>query len=153
MKRKFLFLTGIVVMGLLVLGSCKKQDPTSLVLDTSKTATITGTVYANLDLFTTGIENAPSGTTLFFKVSNADYIANASGVKIFETTVGADGTYTISIPVTDEGVNVSIDGVDFYYNQVQADQSTDQTAFYIGTSSVSGAITNGNYIVDLMYNY
>jgi hypothetical protein len=153
MKRKLLFLTGIVVMSMLILSSCKKQDPTSLVLETGKTATISGEVYAQLDYSNSVTENAPNGTRLFITVSNSEYLAGAQGVTIFETTVGSDGKYTFTIPVTDEGINITIEGEDFDYNVVINDDGDTQYTIFTGgvMTGVTGAITNGNYIRDFSY--
>lgn len=153
MKRKLFVLTSIIVMSMLILSSCKKEDPTSLVLDTDKTATITGTVYAELNLFEFGYETV-SGKTIFIKVSNSEYLTGAQGMTIYEVTTSADGTYTLEVPVTDEGIYMTMDAAEFYYNQVQYDESTEQVSFYLSfPPSVSNAITNGTYIRDIYYSY
>ena len=152
MKRKLLFLTGIVVMSMLILSSCKKQDPTSLVLETGKTATISGFVYAELEWTNTSTEYAPADTRVFFTVANSDYLQTAAGVTTYETTVGSDGTYSITIPVTDEGIDIAIKAEDFTYNVRIASDDTARMVFKGGTmSGVTGAITNGNYVRDFSY--
>lgn len=153
MKKNTLSIFVLFLAVLVVLGSCKKEDPTSLVLDDTKTATISGTVYAQLDLSNGDIENAPSGTKLFFKVQNNQYIAGGQGTTIYEVTVGAGGSYSLTLPVTDEGIDVVVEAEDFEYNVVQFDGTTTEETIFTGgvMTTVNDVITNGNYLRNIYY--
>lgn len=148
MKRKTLLILSLFVAAIVVFTGCKKEDPTSLVLDTSKSATISGTAYAELDYSESGNEKAPSGIKLFVTVNNSDYINGAQGVTIIETTVGSGGAFSVNVPVTDEGITITISAEDFSYDVVQYDGTSTETTIFIGgdMTSVYSAVTNGNYI-------
>ena len=131
MKRNSFLLIGLFFVGVLVvLGSCKKKEATALEFDTSRSATVSGIVYAQLDLVNDfngdgDFEFAPSGTKLIATVANDEYIDGAEGSKVYEATVGSSGTYSFSIPATNEGVDIDIILVDFEYDQVQADYDSE----------------------------
>jgi hypothetical protein len=66
--------------------------------------------------------------------------------------IGSGGAYSITIPVTDEGVDITIEAEDFDYNVVIAEGDTQNMTFFGGVmTTVTGAITNGNYIRDMSY--
>lgn len=125
MKRKISLFIGLFAIALLSLNSCKKNEvvPTSMELDMSKTATITGLVKAQLSAAldingTDKIESAPEGTKLIVKVALNQYNNNAPEGKFitFQTEVGSAGRYSIDVPANENGVDISIEGVEFEYN-------------------------------------
>ena len=124
MKKSLLFLSLFVAV-LVTLNSCKKAAPTAMEFDKSKTANITGYVYAQLELVDdynngTTWEKAPSGTKIFVTVANNQYVSGAQGYSVYETTVGADGRYSLDVPTDIDGVNIEVELVDFEYEQIQA---------------------------------
>jgi len=127
MKKRILSFVGLSAMALLlVMSSCKKNETAdALVIDQTKTCTLTGHVYAILNMVDfmndNNYQNVPSGTTMYFKVYNNYYLSSASGFKMYSTTVGGDGTYSVAIPVSPIGtVNVTVSFSDFQADQTQA---------------------------------
>lgn len=123
--KKNLFFLSLLIVALVTMNSCKKAAPTAMEIDKSKTANITGYVYAQLELVDdyndgTTWEKAPSGTKIFVTVANNQYVSGAQGYAVYETTVGADGRYSLDIPTDIDGVNIEVELVDFEYEQVQA---------------------------------
>jgi hypothetical protein len=136
-KNKLKFIAIFSVVSVLTFNSCEKiEEASPVTINTSKTATISGMVKANLvvdktyiqDIYglnSTGMitdtsEYAPLGTELHFHVDKSDYNSDVDGDEelIYSTTVNANGSYSITLPVTDEGVDVSISLNDFQYNKL-----------------------------------
>ncbi len=128
--RKIITFVFIGFLGLALFSSCEEDDQSSpATLDTTKTATITGIVEAQLDLMNdtteTTLEAAPNGTKLIFTVDADDYVLNPDeGINyntlIYEVEV-TNGAYTIEVPAVEKGVDITITPVDFAYNQKQID--------------------------------
>lgn len=119
---------------LVTLDSCKKAEPTAMEFDKTQTANITGYVYAQLNLVNDlngdgTYEYAPSGTKIFVTVANNQYVYDAQGYAVYETTVGSDGRYSLDVPADINGVNVEVSLVDFEYNQTQAIYDADAGEF------------------------
>jgi len=89
-------------------------------IDSTKTATIQGTAYANLDETndTTGVpeqdnERAPQGTTVKVVLDVEDLIPNPTpGVnyssKTYTTTVDANGNFSVEVEAADAAINVEL---------------------------------------------
>ena len=99
--------------------SCKKYDASEpLDLGTLPKVTLTGIVYAQLDETTPTLEFAPAGTTVSVSIpySNFNLDATATGNYIQSSVIGADGKYSIQIPVVTEGVTATISFSEFTHN-------------------------------------
>jgi len=110
------------VMLMLVFTSCKKYEVTEpLDLSTLPTATIQGTLYADLDLTNAILEYVPEGTKVTVSIPYADYdLTNASGGNyVLTTTIDKKGSFTINIPVVSSGVNANVSFDAFNYNVIQ----------------------------------
>jgi len=131
MKKKIIktipfFLITIAI----ILISCEKIEESSPVtINTSNTARLSGQTFVDLVLdkayvedinsndpnYTTmglddTLEHAPEGTEIHFRVLKTAYNSDAPAGEMlrFVTTVKANGTYSIDIPSTTEGVDVNI---------------------------------------------
>lgn len=140
-------------MGVFALASCEKyEQSTPYVINDSITATVTGSVYADMNLQNAGNEFAPQGVKIFIQVSLQEYNPNspAGEFKTYSTTVNADGKYSFSLPSNDNGVNFTIIPDQFMGSQVQADGSTKSVPF--ATGNVSGfAFSNQTVINNIVY--
>ncbi len=136
MKKNKLSLFAVLTLATAIaFNSCEKiEEGSPITIDTtSKKATISGIVRADLMLdeqvFNDNIGNtnfghvdtleyAPEGTEIHFHVKKQDFnpdVEDGSDEFRYSTTVNADGTYSIEIPTTEEGLNVDISFDDFEY--------------------------------------
>ncbi|MFD1552435.1 hypothetical protein DNU06_10610 [Putridiphycobacter roseus] len=144
MKTKVLT---IFALASLVMMSCKKTETATPAEPGS--ATITGTLYAPLDLgndttaagvFISGYDNefAPSGTKLTAIIDTYDLQKNPDNsfnyeLKKFTAVVGDNGSFTFTgLPTYSEQINVEIRFSDFDASQAQFDPSNNpaQTKIY-----------------------
>lgn len=126
MRNSILFRFLIVFAGIIIMYSCKKEELTVSQVnpDTSAgTATIKGVVKADLTMATDTLNNAYSlikevVTTgkVIIRVENEDYYEDGEGYTLYTATIGSDGTYSIDIPVSKNGVTTSIIPQDFEYD-------------------------------------
>jgi len=103
--KKILFLATIVAV---LFASCNKyelSDPVNI--EDYPKVTVSGKVLAELDNLKAGLEAVPQGTVIGISVPYSNYNPNYSGEGFYtaQTTVGADGTYSIEIPVVKDGVS------------------------------------------------
>lgn len=120
--------------------SCEKIEESSPVtINTSNTARLSGSVYAGLvvdkvsiidatsqnpNYNATGIldtaEYVPEGTEIHFRVLKTAYNSKAQSGEMlrFVSTVNSNGSYSIDIPTTTEGVDVNISFDEFTANLV-----------------------------------
>ena len=103
--KKILFLATIVAV---LFASCNKyelSDPVNI--EDYPKVTVSGKVLAELDNLKPGLEAVPQGTVIGISVPYSNYNPNYSGEGFYtaQTTVGADGTYSIEIPVVKDGVS------------------------------------------------
>lgn len=119
--KKSIFILAIILGGLFAFTSCDKTEEVEP--GTNPTATIKGKVYANLDATDGDMEYAPVGTKVFFRINAQDLVLNpdpayAYQTLQYETTVDANGEYSISLPTVDhQAVNVAITGDQFEAEQ------------------------------------
>ena len=119
--------------------SCKKaQEASPVVVKTDQTATIEGKVWAELDWTEAGMEEAPSGTTIFFQIEKQDLNPQAPGGEylLYSTTIGSGGEYSISVPTNTNGVTVTIIPNDFVYD-VETGGDDLRTVFSAGPMNVT----------------
>ena len=136
-KNKLSLIAALTLATAIISNSCEKiEEGSPVTVNTSKTATISGMVHANIKqderVYLDGIhpnytnstsnghidtsEYAPAGTEIHFRVKknelNSDVI-DTDDMLLYTTTVGANGSYSISIPTNEESVEVSISFDDF----------------------------------------
>ncbi|MDD2345909.1 MAG: hypothetical protein PHY85_07165 [Bacteroidales bacterium] len=85
---------------MLVFTGCKEEEYTPEPLPM---VTVSGQVLTELDLTNAVAERVPAGTTIIFRINARDLVAvpivgYAYQTLQYETTVGADGTFTIQLP-------------------------------------------------------
>lgn len=156
MKKSILFVALAIMAASIFFTSCEKyEQSTPYVISDSLTATISGIVYADLDLNVSTAQYAPQGTVIYIKANLSDLVPNYSGnnMKIYTTTVGANGAYSIKVPVNDAGVMYYVSGDEFTYDQKQYDNSLKRTIFYTNESSTDDLYSNQHYFLDINYNY
>ncbi len=145
-----------VLLLALIISSCTKEkiDP---VVVTSGNATITGIARADLDLTQLGLEYAPKGTVIFAKINLGDLVLKEDddstlyGDRIYKTTVGVNGRYTVNVEANELNVNVSIMGEDFEYNQIVNDTLIIRKIYTLATNHTI-VIDGMTKVVDLTYN-
>ncbi len=153
MKKVFFILT-IALYALLAFTSCKKDDPVEP--QTPPNATLKGIVYADLDLSEAGMEFAPAGTKLFFRINASELMLTPGSADyetlLYTTTVGANGEYSISLPSANhQSVNVDIEADDFRTAQKQADDSMQDKVFTLAPTSTK-TLADQEHILDLSFN-
>lgn len=136
MKKNKLSLIAVLTLATAItFNSCEKiEEGSPVTVNTSKTATISGMVHADLMMdervykesiegtnfnYSDTAEYAPNGTEIHFHVVKQDMnsdVEDGSDEFRYSTTVSANGTYSINIPTTEEGLNVDISFDDFEYN-------------------------------------
>ena len=134
-KNKLSLIASVILVLAITFNSCEKiEEGSPVTVNTSKTATISGMVHADLmqdeRVYKESIEGtsfgyqdtaefAPAGTEIHFHVVKQDLnsdVEDGSDEFRYSTTVNANGTYSIDIPTTEEGLNVDISFDDFEYN-------------------------------------
>lgn len=126
MKKLSIFVF-LVAASLLITSCEKEEESTPTPMDK---ATVTGFVYADLDLTETGAEYAPAGTKITLWVNTQDYALDpipgyTYPRKYFETTVNDEGKYTVSVDVGNKPVTVNLEPGDFWYDQQINDTVTE----------------------------
>jgi hypothetical protein len=157
---KFLF--GAIAMVLVFLIAC--EDEKSNPVAENGTATISGIAYVNFsELNDTNIiedwnyEYVPTGTTIYAKLNSEDLVLVPNDYATYadiyiETTVGANGTYSFSVPANSKNFTVEISGNDFLANFVQVgiDTLTIETKFTLNPTYVYN-IHNGAVRIENLY--
>lgn len=127
------------------------------------TATINGRVFAELDLTTPGIENAPTGikiTTLLESSQLVDYVNHVGDGEILSvayeqatnsTNTDGNSDYTITVPATASGLKIVFNTDDFVYDQVTG-AGTTQRKVYITVPDTVSVVSGITYFRDLVYN-
>ncbi len=176
MNKKVISLALIFMLfgGLLII-SCDKDTQNSPVEpDLEKKATLSGLVYANLSekndtlptlpSTTIDYEFAPEGTLIQIRVEATNYADFADGYMLYTTTVGSDGSYSIDIPATNEGISVDIFTADFEYQKVvgnwawngaeyEWEGSSIRKQYFSDMITVAGIISEGTKIKDIYYDH
>jgi len=116
MKRRLLYL---IVLSVLVVSCDPYQEATPLTVDQLETATLRIHLFADLDLSSSGYENAPSGTSVVVKISNYELVGVSSGYWVGEAQVNSEGVAEIEVPVgLKNSTSIGIYPVSFEYDQV-----------------------------------
>ena len=111
----------------LALVSCKKDEVNSTELGE---ATITGNLWAELD-YTNATPEGVSGMQVKVEINTQDWDQQPVpgynyDKKVYTTTTDASGNYTLTLPATDEGYNVTIEFEDLFTSQTVAGGGTQQ---------------------------
>ena len=112
---KYIFkIAAVALVALLVaLQACNKSE---LNLDTfTGKATVTG--YVEINTYTESADDyLPAvGKTVVVEVANSEYCAGAVGVKYFYGVTDENGKFSIEVPVTNKGVQATVYGESFVY--------------------------------------
>ncbi|MBN2165935.1 MAG: hypothetical protein JW717_06645 [Marinilabiliaceae bacterium] len=151
MNFKSLALASAVVLGL---SSCDKDvESTSLKLDDFSKAEVKIYAYADLDLSTVGLENAPTGTKLIISANYSDFNTNATGLYTDTITIGSNGIATTDLAVPTKGITYTITPVDFEANQTQITTSNASTvAKYWNATAKTVSLKPGQLdVVEITY--
>ncbi|MDD3320992.1 MAG: hypothetical protein PHS59_06065 [Paludibacter sp.] len=119
--KKLTFTVAMVILAMLSFTSCEDSIVSSdETIDLLPKATISGTVLAELNLQSDGLETVPEGTQLLVEVNYSDINPAASAGKWMDTIqVSADGKYSVQVPTDANGVSVSISPFTFEAEQTQ----------------------------------
>jgi hypothetical protein len=156
MKSLSYIFTTVIAAGLIALaGACEpisNPEPRSAV-DTTKTATIQGTVYANLDesnddgtaTMEENYENAPAGTQVKVVFDAGDFGNPAAfGNSLSYTTeVDGSGNYEIEVPAQDTPITAEIYVDSFQATQTLADGTQQEMTFEPVSFPYNVAVTAG----------
>ncbi|MEN8120269.1 MAG: hypothetical protein ABFS35_07980 [Bacteroidota bacterium] len=127
------------------------------------TATIKGRVFAELDLTTAGLENAPTGlkvTTLLESSQLVDYVNHTGNGEILSvayeqatnsTNTDANSDYSITVPATASGLKIVISSDDFVYDQITGVGTTQRKVYKAAPETVS-VVSGITYFRDVIYN-
>ena len=130
MKKNVYFFVFVLLLSLSVT-SCKKDTVTTNT-KTTGSASVTGTLKANLDLTndTTQYgtpqiqyESVPQGTSITFIIDSKDLQDNPDSSYVypkleFNTTTGAGGAFSITLPANSNAINAKVHFADFRYNVI-----------------------------------
>lgn len=167
MKKNILTLLSISFIALLFLTNCKKEEATTP--EAMTTATIKGKVFANLNtandttsngFYQQNLESAPVGTKIILVVNAADLVANPIAGHTyedisFETTVDANGEYSITVDAIAQDANYTIKAEDFSYDQVVMDvypQTKTERHVFTAADNTTSIVKNNTKIIDITYN-
>jgi len=127
------------------------------------TATISGRLFADLDLTTVGLENAPSGlriTTLLEASQLLDYVNHTGDGEILSvayeqavnnTVTDTNSDYSITVPATASGLKIVLTADDFVFDQITGAGTTQRKVFTVVPDTVS-VISGMSYFRDVIYN-
>jgi hypothetical protein len=157
MKNSLKVVCGISFFIATFFTSCDKTvETTPLSIDLSKTATIEGYVYADLNLNDYGKEAVPAGTKIILSLPYSDlYSSGATGNWVDTVDVDANGKFTVAVPADADGVTVTIKAVDFIYSQVQpltASNATIQKIFSVSSATSVSVKVSETKVQIIEYN-
>ncbi|HRK54143.1 MAG TPA: hypothetical protein PK185_09510 [Cyclobacteriaceae bacterium] len=139
----------------LIFSGCDNENTVNPTV-TLGSATITGTVYAELDNNNAVSEKAPSGTKVYVIVNTKDFVLNPTGgtyaKKYYEGTIDANGKYSITIETGNKTMTVTVVPADFTAS-VLVGPSTSEIQNFIGNNASDNVdvFANGTFILDLTY--
>ncbi|MBX2943456.1 MAG: hypothetical protein KF860_14035 [Cyclobacteriaceae bacterium] len=148
----------VLVMSLasaLIFSGCDNENTVNPTV-TLGSATITGTVYAELDNNNAVSEKAPSGAKVYVIVDTKDFVLNPTGgtyaKKYYEGTVDASGKYSIVIETGNKVMDVTVVPADFSAS-VLTGPATSEIQNFIGSGASDDieVFANGTFILDLYY--
>lgn len=160
--NQYLLHVAFIALSAVAFFSCNKKvdnpAPINLV-DTTKTATITGIAYAELNTSNSEREKVPAGTKIKVVVDSKQYASTVLNgytyqLLTYTTTVGSDGTYSVKVPALNKEVTVSIVGDQFVANRQTNVNNTNpvRTVYSVDSPSI-GIRADLTYNLDLQYEY
>jgi len=162
MKKNILTLMALTLIAVFAISSCKKDEEPATTSDMTH-ATIKGVVYADLDETNDtntvdpikDYEFAPVGTKVILVVNSKDLVANPIAGKTYadityETEVGANGVYTVTVDATAKTANYTVKADDFTYAK-KTGTSTTKTTVYQATDQYVSVVKDITKIVDIKY--
>ena len=192
MKKKYINIIPVFFITIaIILLSCEKIEESSpLTINTTNTARLSGVAFVDLvldkiyiqDQFNQNpnqsfmnvadtLEHAPEGTEIHFRVLKTAYNPKAPAGEMlrFVTTVNANGSYSINIPTTTEGVDVNISFDEFKaskltwkYDSTSINvfgnwlkdwySSSTEVKTYLKTPATNTIHTGENKFLDFTYN-
>jgi hypothetical protein len=142
----------------LVFTGCKNDNTVNPKTALGK-ATITGTVYADLNLSTVGKEKV-ANITVVARVFAKDLILNPSldvtyGYKYYQATTDANGKYSLDVETNVNKTNISVDVIpqDFEFLVVQGDGTTTKSTQFIGAGAKKtvSVYNGGTFLQDITF--
>lgn len=123
MKRKMF---SILAIAAIAMTSCKKDEPVSSEL---RDATISGNVWADMDQTDNDVEGV-EGMTVKVEVNTMSWDqqpdpAYTYDKRVYTAVTDANGDYTLTIPATEDGYNITIQFEDLYTTRTTASGSQD----------------------------
>ena len=141
-------ITSLFALTLVVLfaSSCKKiENPTPIdVIENAGSATITGYAYCQSDLTNAGQELA-NGAKIIVTIDPTQFPGSnhTSGTLLrYETTVDADGMWSITVPAPDKLINATVWPQEFRRNLIVNANTTLQNEIF-DANSINVTIING----------
>ncbi len=140
MKKVFFTLT-IAILSIFAITGCDKTED----VDPGKPpmATLKGIVRADFDANETKLTPMVSGTKLYFEI-NAEELVKVADEKvqyetlIYETTIGANGEYSIELPASYyKAVTVNVKSDDLLYEYNKADNTKTEKIYYLAGISTT----------------
>jgi len=154
MKKFFIILSLAGVVGFT---SCKNENTVNPQPSMSR-ATIKGVVYAELDNTRTGKEFAPAGTKITVTIDTKKLALNPDssasyGTRYYQTTVDANGNYSINIDLNSNQTPVSVDIIpsEFLYDEITGTSTVDKNHLYTSAPSQESIYPNATFYHDLNY--
>lgn len=124
-------------------------------IDLVPKATLAGTVTAELNLQSNGLEFVPAGTQLLVEVNYSDINVASAGKWVDTIQVNADGKYSVQVPTDANGVTVTITPFVFEADQTQPYGSllSKVKMTYAKNTAVAKLISLGQSVVlDIQYD-
>lgn len=123
MKRKMF---SILAIAAIAMTSCKKDEPVSSEL---RDATINGNVWADMDQTDNDVEGV-EGMTVKVEVNTMSWDQQPDpsytyDKRVYTAVTDANGDYTLTIPATEDGYNITIQFEDLYTTRTTASGSQD----------------------------
>lgn len=139
MKRKIFSVMAIAAIALV---SCNKEEENTTELGE---ATISGNVWAELDQ-TNQTSEGVNGMQVSIEVNTQNWDQQpVTGYnydqKVYETTTNSAGDYTLTVPATDDGYNVTIRFEDLYTTMTNGDGTT--TDVLVTRNDITKFVWNG----------
>ncbi|MFZ6010653.1 MAG: hypothetical protein ACOYXT_09920 [Bacteroidota bacterium] len=154
MKKLFAIFS---LAGLTIFTACDNENSVNPPSELGK-ATITGTVYAELDETDIGgvLEKVPAGTKIVAVINTKDLVINPTNgnyaKKYYETTVDANGKYSIQVDAGNKELVVAVIPADFTFDVKTGASTTEKTNFYGSNADDNVTVyKNGTFILDLYY--
>lgn len=159
MKKSLSIILMILIGGFFAFTSCEDEEKTDP--GTNPKATIKGQVKADFDLSNNATDInedfAPQGTKIFFRIDAEDLVLNPDPnydyqTLQYETTVDANGNYSISLPTaTHQAVNVDIQPDQFLHDQTDMGGSDKSDVVFVSGGNNVLTKNGQTYNKDLTY--